>query len=334
MVIEVDSEVFSLETHPSISIFSVGTLTGRVSSYRYEKDLKKYERIWHTRRHKKACRDLKYSTDGLELVSVGADSVIKCANSETGQVIWKKREAHDDAINVVGYISKLILTTGDDSGCIKMWDSRTGGCIKERRVHKDFISSFLSLDNQILVSTSGDGTLSVHDFRSWKLLAVSENEDDFLSSCLVKSQSKNSKICIGTASGTVKIFNKGEWNNYADQILLYKKKGVLSVDSMISWNDDMIVIGGNNGVIQLLNIHPNRQLGIIGYQKSGVDVLAKTYDAKWILSGGDREINAWKVDWDADNRKNHEICDDITNELLKRKKSILNEQTSFFLDLT
>ncbi|CCJ30003.1 unnamed protein product [Pneumocystis jirovecii] len=334
MGIEVDSEVFSIETHPSVSVFAVGTLTGRVSSYRYEGDLKKYERVWHTRRHRKACRDLKYSADGLELVSVGADGVIKCASSETGQVIWKKREAHEDAINVVGFMSKMMLATGDDNGYIKMWDSRTGACIKEGKVHNDFISSFLRCILKLVDIKSGDGTLSAHDFRLWKLLAVSENEDDFLSSCLVKSQSKNPKICIGTASGTVKIFNKGEWDKYADQILLYKKKSVLSVDSMISWNDDTIIVGGSNGVIQLLNIHPNRQMGIIGHQKTGVDVLAKTYDAKWILSGEDREINAWKVNWGVDGWENHETCDDTANKSLKHKKNILDNQTSFFSNLT
>jgi WD40 repeat protein len=49
---------------------------------------------WHTKRHKGSCRGVEFSPDGESIVTIGKDSVIKVANSETGKVISKDTEAH------------------------------------------------------------------------------------------------------------------------------------------------------------------------------------------------------------------------------------------------
>jgi WD repeat-containing protein 55 len=49
---------------------------------------------WHTKRHKGSCRGVEFSPDGESIVSVGRDSVIKIANSETGKVTAKDMQAH------------------------------------------------------------------------------------------------------------------------------------------------------------------------------------------------------------------------------------------------
>ncbi|KAG4302897.1 hypothetical protein PCK1_000840 [Pneumocystis canis] len=330
-----DTELFALRTHPSANVLVLGTLTGQVLSYQYKTDIWSYKEIWNAKRHRLSCRDLRYNMNGSKLVSVGADQTIKCACSETGRVEWKICDAHIVAINVVDYISETILATGDDNGSIKLWDSRINACIREITVHTDFISSFLPLDHKTLF---GDALFSVLDLRSSKSsLVLSENqEDDLLSSCFVKFQTNSLKICIGTASGAVKIFNKDKWDTYTDQILLSDKKNMLNINTMITWNNDIIIAGTSNGMIHILNIQPNRHMGIIGYQDSEVDVLAKTYDAEWILSGGNRKINAWKIDLDASNSKSREKYKDTSRQQLKKHKKnpMQNEHTSFFAGLT
>ncbi|KAG5437389.1 hypothetical protein PCANB_000820 [Pneumocystis canis] len=302
-----DTELFALRTHPSANVLVLGTLTGQVLSYQYKTDIWSYKEIWNAKRHRLSCRDLRYNMNGSKLVSVGADQTIKCACSETGRVEWKICDAHIVAINVVDYISETILATGDDNGSIK------DKCI-------------------------GDALFSVLDLRSSKSsLVLSENqEDDLLSSCFVKFQTNSLKICIGTASGAVKIFNKDKWDTYTDQILLSDKKNMLNINTMITWNNDIIIAGTSNGMIHILNIQPNRHMGIIGYQDSEVDVLAKTYDAEWILSGGNRKINAWKIDLDASNSKSREKYKDTSRQQLKKHKKnpMQNEHTSFFAGLT
>ncbi|EMR09360.1 hypothetical protein PNEG_02310 [Pneumocystis murina B123] len=335
MCLILDSELFALRTHPFQPLLTVGTLNGRISSYHFNLNEKTYDQVWHTYRHRIACRDLRYSMNGEEIISVGADGMIKYAKSDTGRVIWKVKNAHMNAINVVCYLSEMSFVTGDDYGLIKLWDKRSKECIKEVNAHKDYISSFLRLDEMVLLSTSGDAFFSILDFRIVKCLPVFSYDfgEDLLSSCLVKSETIKPKICIGTASGMIKIFNKGEWDNHTSQILLSKKKHMLSVDIMMAWNDDIIVASGNDGVIRVLNIHPNIPLGILGYQDSSIDVLAKTYDNDWILSGGDKKIIAWKANWN-DNFKKHNKFNQDTSDQARKKKLMLDKDMSFFKDLT
>lgn len=173
------------------------------------------------------------------------------------------------------------------------------------------------------------------DFRAVKCLPVfsCDFEEDLLSSCLVKSETIKPKICIGTSSGTIKIFNKGQWDNYTSQILLSKKKDVSSVDIIMTWNDDIVIASGNDGVIRVLNIDPNIPLGILGCEDSSVDVLAKTYDGEWILSGGDKKITAWKAIWN-DHFKKHDKPDQDLSDQVRKKKLMLDKDMSFFKDLT
>src|SRR5271170_6146176 len=86
---------------------------------------------WHTKRHKGSCRGIEFSLDGSHLVSVGKDTVIKMADSETGKVVVKDMEAHSydqnwkeliirEAINAVKYVNENIFVTGDDIGVVKV----------------------------------------------------------------------------------------------------------------------------------------------------------------------------------------------------------------------
>lgn len=101
---ELPSEIFAIALHPSRPLLATALLEGHVSwclraysiadhSYKYELE-GEITKQWHTKRHKGSCRGIEFSQDGATIVSVGKDSVIKIADSETGKVIMKDMEAH------------------------------------------------------------------------------------------------------------------------------------------------------------------------------------------------------------------------------------------------
>lgn len=72
-------------------------------------------------------------------------------------------------------------TAGDEDGALKLWDLRQGGASPAMSYskHTDFISGLTQrASDGVLVVVSGDGTLSVHDLRSKKALARSEDDAD------------------------------------------------------------------------------------------------------------------------------------------------------------
>jgi WD repeat-containing protein 55 len=139
---ELPSEVFAIALHPNRPLLATALLEGHVSwyarTYSIVDDSYKYElggeiaKQWHTKRHKGSCRGVEFSPDGATIVSIGKDSVIKMADSETGKVVMKDVEAHTlnqflksansrEAINTIKYVSENAFVTGDDIGVAKVF---------------------------------------------------------------------------------------------------------------------------------------------------------------------------------------------------------------------
>lgn len=87
------------------------------------------------------------------------------------------------------------LATGDDKGCIKVWDLRNPKqSIFNVGEQEETISDLVSTDNNHYLLASGlDGTLGVYDLRKSnnsdaKLYALSDCMDEDLNSvCLIKN---------------------------------------------------------------------------------------------------------------------------------------------------
>ena len=59
---------------------------------------------------------------------------------------------------------------GDDSGVIKLWDSRQSDAVASLEAHDDFVSDLALHEREsCLLSVSGDGTLAVTDLRTNKV---------------------------------------------------------------------------------------------------------------------------------------------------------------------
>ena len=72
----------------------------------------------------------------------------------------------------------LTFTSGDDSGCVKVWDLRKQKAIFTFQEHTDYIADFLIGEHAMnsLVCCSGDGTLTVLHMRKGTLVAASDNQ--------------------------------------------------------------------------------------------------------------------------------------------------------------
>ena len=71
--------------------------------------------------------------------------------------------------------------SGDDEGCVKVWDLRKNSAIFTFKEHTDYVSDLVIPEHSknILLSCSGDGTLTVLHLRKGILVAASDNQVTF-----------------------------------------------------------------------------------------------------------------------------------------------------------
>ncbi|CCG84999.1 protein of unknown function [Taphrina deformans PYCC 5710] len=322
-----EEDVLCIAHHPSKPEFAVSLVTGHVHTYAYTpSDPTQRSLLWSTKRHKRACRSLDYSPDGASIVSVGADAVIKRADSHSGKVVQKWVSAHRDTINVVRWANESVFCTGDDSGTVCAWDIRasdTSGALRTFTTHEDYVSDLLPLDGKFILATSGDGTLSVHDLRTTTsrgkdgkdapkaaLVKRSDDQEDDLTSCLLlKQDAKRPKVLVGTSSGVNLIFNHGDYGDCNDRVLPPRsghkrtKKGKGQVDDEIGVeclakvDQHTVLVGGTDGKVRLLQVLPNRYLRVLGDLETGepVEAIVLSHDGVWVFAVGGTGVWIWSL---------------------------------------
>jgi WD repeat-containing protein 55 len=145
--------------------------------------------------HEGSCRSVDFNMDGAGLFTVGIDKSLQMVHLEMEKVVLKKQKAHNDSINIVKCLDENLIATGDDQGCVKIWDIRTRKIAKKWHENSDFISDMLYVpEKNTLLATGGDGCLTVLDPRKDKPIAVSDNQDDdLLSIATVKVLKSNNQ---------------------------------------------------------------------------------------------------------------------------------------------
>ena len=88
--------------------------------------------------HEASCRGLAFDSTGQFLYTISADKHFRMLNNSGKETL--KFHTGDDKLNKMLMLDNNNLVTGDDSGCVKLWDLRTdnsksGTGIMEWNVH-------------------------------------------------------------------------------------------------------------------------------------------------------------------------------------------------------
>lgn len=82
-------------------------------------------------------------------------------------------------------------------------------------------------------------------------------DDELLSAAVIKG---GRKVIAGTQSGVLNIYSWGAMNDCSDRFPGHPE----SVDSLVKFDEDTILTGSSDGAIRIVNVQPNRLLGLVG----------------------------------------------------------------------
>jgi len=224
-------------------------------------------------------------------VSCSADKSIAGLNAE-GAVSWRIPSAHDASINCIQYLNEHSVATGDDDGCVKLWDVRSRKPTATFEECEDFIADMaFRSDGYRLLAASGDGTLSVYDLRSSKFEAMSDVfEDELLSVAVMKG---GTRVVVGSQDGVLSVFHWGWWGDCKDRFPGHPK----SIDSLCALNDDVVLTASSDGMIRIVQIQPNKLLGVVGeHGEFPIERLAMSVDKSMLASiSHDGMLKLWNI---------------------------------------
>ncbi|XP_013390575.1 WD repeat-containing protein 55 [Lingula anatina] len=319
--------VVDLSFHPQKDVLAAGLIDGEVKICSYSTTEENHELMTFTH-HKKACRCVKFSPSGDQLITTSKDKSLHVIDTSTGAVVRSVQKAHDSPPYSMLVIDENQVATGDDDGTIKLWDRRQDKAIMELKECEEFISDMVIDDQRkILVASSGEGTLTAFHIKKKKMELQSELfESEMLSLAVVKG---GSKLLCGDGEGVLNFFNWGQWGNISDRFPGHP----MSIDCMVAISDDIVCTGSMDGIVRAVHILPNRFLGSVGqHDEFPVENLSLSRDGTFLAScSHDQKIKFWNIT---------DVKDEKVDISKKAKKSnkpkTLNkaaQKNDFFADL-
>ena len=320
----VKDTVFQASFHPNKDILAVGEITGVVSIFSFSND--ENNKLIDFKHQKEACRCLSFSSDGQRLYSGCQDNSIYCTDMNTGSLLHSIPNAHDQSISAMHLISDNFIASGCEAGIVKVWDMRTFSKAAELTARKDYISGLTtgSQKNQLL-ATSGDGVLSVFNWRKNTLVKESDQLDDELLCLDIIKNGK--KVICGSATGVLDIYSWGEWGDISDRYPTDNEE----VESICAVTEDIVCIGTGDGKIKAMFVQPYKTIKTVGQHGTmGISSLKMSPNRNLLVScGGDESVRFWNVGDLQD-----ECLEEEERRGVKRKK-IENDAKAadFFADL-
>ncbi|OCF70963.1 WD repeat-containing protein JIP5 [Kwoniella mangroviensis CBS 8886] len=281
--IAMTNEPFDLAFHPNESVIFSSLLTGEVKAWRYDDENGSTSSSWSVRPSKRTARALAVEESGKHIWMGGKSGTLFQLTTEMGTIVREQEKAHDVPINRVFCVNENLIASGDDDGIIKLWDPRKQDVIREYNQHFDYISDFTYFeDKRQLVSTSGDGHLSVIDIRSNKaqpLTVSADQEDELLSIVQIKG---GQKAIVGSGLGILSIWNrKLGWGDSVDRIPGHPA----SIDAIVALTPDIIATGSEDGMIRVLQVLPHKFLGVIAsHEEYPIERIKLDRNSRWLGS--------------------------------------------------
>ncbi|EFN81169.1 WD repeat-containing protein 55 [Harpegnathos saltator] len=281
--------------HPAADRIGVASITGDIFMYKYNNE--ETSLVSTLELHLKACRDIEFSEDGQMLFSAGKDRCIAITDVNTEKLIRIYEKAHEHPIYTMTVISEHTFATGDDDGVIRLWDLRQKGSkpIFSLKEVEEYINAIITkTDSKYLAYTSGDGCLTTLNIPERKLYIQSEEYDEELM-CLGLFKSE-SKLLAPSSKGKIYIFNWGEFGLHSDEFPSITKK---AINCIVPITENVVITGGEDGIIRATSLFPHRQLGIVGQHDFSVEALDICNDGTLIASTSshNNDIKFWNVQY-------------------------------------
>ncbi|XP_059439916.1 WD repeat-containing protein 55 [Corylus avellana] len=355
MEINLGGLAFDIDFHPSKELVTTGLINGDLHLYSYAANALP-QRLLKVRAHTGSCRAVRFIEGGSAIATCSTDCSILTTDVETRSPKLRLEDAHGDAINRLINLDKTTIATGDDEGCIKVWDTRQRSCCNSFDAHCDYISdiTFYSEGSKVkLLATSGDGTLSVCDLRKNKVQAQSEfSEDELLSVVIMKKNGRQDdwKVVCGSQTGTLLLYSWGCFKDCSDRFIGLSPN---SIDALLKLDEDTIITGSENGLISLVGILPNRIIQPIAeHSEYPVERLAFSYDRKFLGSiAHDQMLKLWDLhdilqgsgktvpsqpanaDSDSDEMKMETSLPENNKGTKRKSGNVFSSSSSFYADL-
>ncbi|KAJ2656870.1 WD domain repeat-containing protein 55 [Coemansia sp. RSA 1200] len=282
--------VVDVAFNPKTSLVASSLITGHVFVHRYA--VEGNERLLRQRTHRKSCRSVCFSGDGSLLYSASKDKSWAAVDVETGEETMRVNGAHGNPLNLIHYVNEQIMATGDEAGSVKLWDVRKSKPAFVYSEHVDYISDMVFNEaKRHLLTTSGDGCLSVYDVRKAKPFQVSANQDDeLLSIALMRN---GSKVVVGETAGVLGIFSYGQFGDVSDRFPGHPQ----SIDTICKLTEDLCVTGSSDGLLRIVQLFPHRLVGVAGdHQALPVEKIVLSHDQEWLAScSHDHSVHFWDI---------------------------------------
>ncbi|KAL5579634.1 hypothetical protein UlMin_012076 [Ulmus minor] len=189
MEINLEKLAFDLDFHPLENLVSAALINGDLLLYQFSSDSTP-QKVSEVHAYTESCRAIRFIDDGRAIVMGSLDRLILATYVETGGTIAHLEDAHGEAINKIINLHQSKIASGDDGGCIKVWDTRQHSCCGTCQAYEDYVSDMTFVhDAMKLLGTSRDETLSVCNLqKETKVQARSEfSEEELFSVVLVKT---------------------------------------------------------------------------------------------------------------------------------------------------
>lgn len=286
------AQLFGLDLHPSEEIVAAGLITGAVHTFSYAGE-GRMRRLLRAKPHKGSCRALRFSPGGDELYTCGADHALCVTDVSTGAVSWKRADAHAAAVNALSLVRGRGVATGDDDGCVRVWDTRTREPVMAFEEQEDYITDicYAQEKNDALLVTSGDGTFGWYDLRKQALGALSDNlEDELLCVGLMKG---GKKVLCGSQGGVLNVFSYGDFGDISDRHPGHPG----SIDTLAVLNDDVLCTGASDGYIRMVQVQPWRLVHVLGSHDGAPIESVRLSASKQLLAscGHDMTLRLWDL---------------------------------------
>ncbi|KDP23875.1 hypothetical protein JCGZ_27144 [Jatropha curcas] len=310
MEIDLGKVPFGMDFHPQEHMVAAALITGHLHLYRVSADSSS-QRLLEVQAHSDSCRAVRFVNGGQVLLTASSDRSILATDVETGSPIARVENAHEDAIYSLINLTESTIATGDDQGCIKVWDTRQRSCCNSFNAHEDYVSDMtFANDSMKLLGTSGDGTLSVCNLRSNKVQTRSEfSEEELLSVAIMKN---GRKVICGTQNGNLLLYSWGFFKDCSDRFVGLSPN---SIDALLKLDEDRVIVGTENGLISLVGILPNRIIQPLAeHSEYPIEHLAFSHDRKFLGSiSHDQMLKLWDLDDLLQHSGNIQKDQDVTN---------------------